>query len=234
MAYTASQLITRAYYLSQVVSRDLQTVSADQIEDGLYLLNALLDIKGSDLRLIPYFTFYEFQSVPGQEIYFIPNLLYVDTMTFNLQTVRYSMTEMTRYNYFATPRIDNIQTLPFSWRSERVLGGMNIYLYFLPNEAYTMKLMGKFGFGEVALDTDLTQTYDLYYIEYLRYAVAEYICAEYGSTFPAQSVAKYAEIRKKLLDVSPPDLSLRKQTYFSSSFPIDWQTVNLSNGYFPF
>ena len=89
MAYTALQLITRAFYLSQVVSRDLQVPNSSQITDGLYLLNAILDYKKSDLRLIPYFTFYEFDTVLNQELYFIPNLLLIDTITFNIGDVRY-------------------------------------------------------------------------------------------------------------------------------------------------
>ena len=91
MAYTALQLINRAYYLSQIVARDLQVVSGSQVEDGLYLLNALLDVKGSDLRLIPYFQYYPLTAVANQEKYFVPNLLYVDSMTFNIGPVRYSM-----------------------------------------------------------------------------------------------------------------------------------------------
>lgn len=234
MVYTALQLITRAYYLSGVVARNGQTVSADQITDGLYLLNALLDVKGSDLRLIPYFKPYEFQSVINQELYFIPNLLMVDTMTFNIGVVRYPMQETTRYNYFATPRVDNIANLPFSYRLERVLGGMNIYVYFLPGGVYTFKLQGKFGLTDVSLNTDMAETYDLYYIEYLRYAIADYICAEYGATMPQQTKAKFDEIRAKLVDVSPADLSIRKQTYFGGVGGLDWQTVNLSVGYLPY
>ena len=234
MTYTAQTLITRSLYLSQIVARDLQTPNASQISDTLYLLNALLDFKNTDLRLIPYFTYYEFNSVPNQELYFIPNLLYVDTLTFNIGTVRYSMTDMTRFDYFGTPRVDNIANLPFSFRAERVLGGMNLYFYFLPGDIYQMKLNGKFGLTEVSLNTDMSLTYDLYYIEYLRYALAEYICSEWGVTFPEQAEAKFSAIQKKLMEVSPADLSIRKQSYFSSSPPLDWQCVNLSVGWFPF
>ena len=100
MAYTALQLITRSFYLSQVVARDLQTPTGSQISDGLYLLNALLDIKGSDLHLIPYFQETMLTTVQGQEEYFVPNLFYVDSMTFNIGVVRYPMIEMTRKQYF--------------------------------------------------------------------------------------------------------------------------------------
>lgn len=234
MAYTATQLITRAYYLSQVVARGLQTVSAEQITDGLYLLNALLGFKGTDTRLIPYYQRYEFDAVVGQEEYFIENLLMVDTLTFNIEQVRYSMNEFTRAQYFAISRVDNIQSLPFCYRVERELGGARIYLYFVPADTYVMKMEGKFGFTNVTLITDLSLTYDAYYVEYLRYALAEYICCEFGVTFPDESKMKFKEIEKKLMAVSPPDLSLQGDSYFDQGFGMDWQVANLTRGYWPF
>lgn len=233
MAYTALQLINRAYYLSQVVSRSLQTVDGEQVTDGLYLLNALLDVKASDLHLIPYFQEYDFNTVQGTESYFVPNLVYADSVTFNIGVVRYSMIDMTRKGYFATPRVDNVQSLPFSYRVERKLNGSQIYFYFVPADAYEIKIWGKFGLSDVTLNTDLSLTYDPYYIEYLRYALAEYICSEWGATFPDQSKAKYAEIRKKLMMISPADLSIQKRTYFSRQPALDWQLVNIP-GWVPF
>lgn len=233
MAYTALQLINRAYYLSQIVSRQLMTVTGEQVTDGLYLLNALLDIKGSDLRLIPYFQENIFTTVQGQEKYFVENLLYADSITFNIGVVRYSMSDLTRKGYFSTPRVDNVQSLPFSYRVERCLNGANLYLYFVPADVYTMKIWGKFGLTDVTLNTDLSLTYDAYYIEYLRYALAEYICCEWGSTFPDQAKRKYDEIRKKLLDISPADLSIQKRSYFTSSPALDWQLINIP-GWVPY
>jgi len=231
MAYTTLQLINRAFYLSQVVSRSLETVSGEQVSDGLYLLNALIDFKNTDLRLIPYFQKYNFNAVIGQEKYTIPNLLYVDSLTFNIGDVRYSMFDQSRKQYFASPRVDNITALPFSYRCERDLDGMNIYLYFLPQDTYVMTLMGKFGLTEVDLTTDLLLYYDAYYVEYLRYSLARQICGEYGSTFPDASEKQFQEIQKKLMDVSPADLAITKQTFFSGQSGYDWQHINLSPGY---
>jgi hypothetical protein len=233
MPYTARTLITKAYYLSQVVSRDFQVTQGSEIQDGLDLLNDLLDIKESDLRLIPYWTRYEFPTVIGQESYFIPNLLAVDTITFNIGVVRYAMIDLKRRDYFGTARVDNINSLPFQYHVERGFGGATIYFYFFPAAAYDVKLSGKFGFSEVTLDTDLSLTYDRYYIEYLRYALAEYICCDFGQTFPDQCAAKYKEIRKKLMDISPADLTVRKRSYFDSNFGWDWQSINLTQGYWP-
>lgn len=234
MAYTALQLITRAYYLSGVVSRDLEVPTGGQIDDGLYLLNSILDFKRSDVRLIPYYTEYFFDTVAAQEMYYIPNLLDVDTFTFNIGDVRYPMQDLTRKQYFAGPRVDNIETLPFSYRCERVLDGMNVYLYFVPDTVYNMRIWGKFALTEVTLVTDMTVYYDTYYIEWLRYALAEYICAEFGSTFPDESKMKLAEMTKKLMDVSPKDLLCNKQSYFTNNTGgIDWQAVALYKGWWP-
>ncbi len=233
MAYTANQLITRAFYLSQVVSRQLQTVDGEQITDGLYLLNALLDFKGTDLRLIPYFQEYDFPTVAQQEKYHVPNCYFIDSLTFNIGPVRYAMWDQSRKDYFATARVDQVYSLPFSYRPERTLGGMDVYFYFPPADVYQMKLWGKFALTDVALNTDLTLYYDTYYIEYLRYALAEYICCEWGTAFPDASKALLAQMQKKLLEVSPADLKIIKKSYFGSRFGFDWQMVNLWEGYLP-
>lgn len=234
MAYTALQLITRAYYLSQVVSRDLETPTGSQIEDGLYLLNALFDYKTTDIRLIPYYTQYLFDTVAATEMYFIPGLVDVDTFTFNIGTVRYPMQDLTRKEYFAGPRVDNIQTLPFSYRCERVFGGMNVYLYFVPDTVYNMRIWGKFAIPEVTLTTDLSTYLDQYYIEYYRNSLAESICNEWGSTLPDQVKVTLAEMTKKLMDVSPKDLLCNKQSYFTNHVGgIDWQAVALYKGWWP-
>ena len=234
MAYTARMLITRAYYLSQVVSRQLQTVSGEQVDDGLFLLNALLQFKGTDLREIPYFKRDQITLQSGVGEYFIQNLLYVDAMTYNIGDVRYPMAELTRKQFFDTARIDNIQSLPFSYRVEREKGGSRIYLYFLPQGNYILKLSGKFGLTSVTLDTDLSLYYDEFYIEFLRYQLAEYICSDYGATFPDESKAQLRAMEEKILDVSPADLSMQKLTFFSGQSPWDWQAINLSKGWFPF
>jgi hypothetical protein len=234
MAYPASELITRSYFLSQVLARDLQTVSGSQMDDGLYLLNALLDVKYSDLQLIPYYSNFQFNTVQGQEKYFIPNLAEADTTTFNIGDVRFSMNPLTRKEYFSTPRVDNLQALPFSYRYERTLKGSNLFLYFVPNQLYLVNIWGKFALSDVTLYQDMSLTYDLFYIEYLRFALAQYICCEYGQTFPDTCEMKFKQIVKKLKSVSPTDLSISKRSFFTTNTTFDWQYVNLSQGYWPF
>ena len=234
MAYTALELITRSYYLSQIVSRELQTPKGSQITDGLYLLNAILDAKGSDLREIPYYQEYVFDAIQGQEKYYVPGLTSVDSMTFNIGPVRYAMNEETRVGYFGQYRIDNVQSLPFQYRMERTLGGMNVYIYFVPADTYVMKIWGKFELSEVSLQTDLSLTLDLYYIEFLRHQLAVWLCNEYGATVPDGVMDNYKILEKKVMDVSPPDLSLHNLNYFGNAPGLDWQIINLSGGWLPY
>jgi hypothetical protein len=233
MAYSALKLITRAYYASGVVSRELQTVSGSQIQDGLELLNAILDFKGTDLRLIPYWTRDSFDTIAGEEKYHIENLIEIDATSFDLDSVRYPMQSQTRYEYFGTARVNNIESLPFNWRAERVLGGMDIYLYYVPNQVYTVNYSGKFALSNVTLVTDLSLTYDPYYIQYLWLALAEFICIDNLVSLPPQTKAKLEEMRKKLMDVSPFDLSMRKQSFFDNSATINYAIANLSGGWVP-
>ncbi len=126
MAYTAQTLITRAWYLSGIVARNLQFVTGDQITDGLMLLNALLDFKQIEIDLIPYWTYIEMPLVGGQEQYFLPNVCAVESATFNIDVVRYPMMSTGRRAYFGSSRVDNIQTLPFNWNFNRGKGGGTI------------------------------------------------------------------------------------------------------------
>ena len=235
MAYPALELITRAYYLSQIVSRELQVPSGTQITDGLYLLNSIIDFKNSDVREVPYYQEYVFNTVQGQEKYNIPGLLTADSLTFNIGPVRYAMNEETRTSYFANYRIDNVQSLPFQYRVERTLDGADIYIYFVPADVYVMKLWGKFQLTEAALTTDLTQFYDLFYIEFLRHELALYLANEYGATLPDGVMANYQILQKKIMDVSPADMSIRNLNYFGNSGAgLDWQVINLSGGWLPY
>lgn len=233
MAYTVTDLITRAFYLSQVVSRELETVSGQQLGDGLIWLNALLSLKSAYTRVIPYYQQYEFNAVVGQEEYFVPNLVTPETLTFNIGPVRYSTQPTSRRSYFGAGRVDNITSLPFNWHFERTLNGSNIYLYFIPDQAYPIKIWGKFGFDNVALNTDLLQTYDEYYIDYLRYRLAMRICSEYGIPMQPQAMDELKELEEAMMDVSPPDMTLVKISSLQGENALNWGDINIGRGWRP-
>lgn len=234
MAYTAQTLITRSWYLSGIVARNLQTVTGDQITDGLMLLNALLDWKQIQTDLIPYWTYRtDLSTVPNQEVYFLPNVLEIESITFNIDVLRYPMDYTTRRNYFGSGRVDNISTLPFNWTYNRALGGGNLYLYFLPEAVYPLKFMCKMGLQEVTLGEDLLTVYDPSYIEYLRYALAQYMCSEYGILFNPESKAILKQIEHQLIDVSPPDLSMIKTSVLTEGSGYNYGDINIGRGWRP-
>lgn len=248
MAYTARTLITRSWYLSGIVSRGLQTVTGDQIQDGLMLLNALLDYKQVQIDLIPYWTYIELPAVTGQEFYFLPHVAEIESITFNDGVVRYPMDFTSRRSYYGSSRVDNIQTLPFNWNFNRALGGGNLALYFLPQADFPLKLMVKLFLVDVQLDTDLTNItsdlpytfinssnagYDTSYIEYLRYALAHYMCSEYGILFNPESMKIFKNIEKQLMYVSPPDLSMIKTSILQEVTGLNFGDINIGRGWRP-
>lgn len=251
MAYTAQTLITRSWYLSGIIARNLQAPTGDQINDGLMMLNALLDYKQIETDLVPYWTYIQMPAVPNQEFYFLPFVSAIESVTFNIDVLRYPMDYTTRRHYYGTGRVDNISTLPFNWNFNRALKGGNLALYFLPESNFPLKMMVKLFLVDVALNTDLTnitemglpytfvnssnQGYDTAYIEYLRYALAQYMCSEYGILFNPESAAILKKMERKLMYESPPDLSISKMTILSSndSTGYNWGDINIGRGWRP-
>jgi hypothetical protein len=260
MTYTAQQLVTRSWFLSGIVARNLQVPTGDQIYDGLQMLNDLLNFKQIETDLIPYWQYITFEAVGGQEFYFLPYVAAIETSTFNLGVVRYPMMSTSRTNYFGSARVDNIETLPFSWNYERAVGGGTFGMYFKPDTNYVIKMKAKIFLVDVDLQTDLQdvtqsftnpyavpnyttysfinngiQGYDTSYLEYLRYALAAFQCSEYGVEFNPQSQRILDSYRRKLMYESPPDLSNKKLSILNASSQIGYNygDVNIGHGWRP-
>lgn len=260
MTYTAQQLITRSWFLSGIVARNLQYPTGDQITDGLQMLNDLLNFKQIETDLIPYWQYITFVAVPQQEFYFLPYVAEIESSTFNIGPVRYPMVSTSRTNYFGSSRVDNISTLPFSWNYERGVGGGTFGMYFKPDNEYPIKLKAKIFLFDVSLQTDLQdvtasflnpytipfytpytfinnaiQGYDTAYIEYLRYSLAEYMASEYGVEFNPQSARILQSYKRKLMYMDPPDLSMKKLSILSADQApgYNWGDVNIGHGFRP-
>lgn len=260
MAYLAQQLITRSWFLSGIVARNLQVPTGDQIYDGLAMLNDLLNFKQIETDLIPYWQYITFNAVSQQEYYFLPNVAAIEQSTFNINVVRYPMVSTNRSAYFGSSRVDNIYTLPFSWNYERGVGGGTFGMYFIPDQPYPIKMKVKIFLVDVTLQTDLQdviatftnpynipnftpytfinngiQGYDTAYIEYLRYSLARYMCSEYGILFNPESEKIYQSMARKLMYMDPPDLSGKKLSilYANSNPGYSWADANLGHGWRP-
>jgi len=234
MAYTVTKLITESFGLSGLINPGLQVPSGAQIYKGLDLLNSLLAVKTGDSRLIPYFTQHTFNTVVGQEEYFIPDLIFIETLTFEYSQVRWSVQPTTRKIYQGSSRAQNIDSLMFYYYVERAKGGANLFMYFLPDQVYPCTIWGKFSLSSVVLSQDLETTLDLYYIEYLRYALAEMICHAYNVTFQPQNKEKLLEYQEIFTDVSAPDLTITKYSGLAGKGQSIWGMVNLSHGWQPY
>ena len=78
------------------------------------------------------------------------------------------------------------------------------------------------------------QGYDTGYIEYLRYALAQYMCSEYGINFSPESAAILKKLERKLMYISPPDLSMKKTTIWAAPLRgFSYGDVNLGHGWRP-
>ena len=170
----------------------------------------------------------------GQEEYTIPGLILVDVITFNIGDVRYSMRKIQRNEYFGSPRVDNIDSLPYSYHVERIKGGTKIYLYFGPSEVYPLNITGKFALSSVTADDVISDTLDQFYISYLTYALAKRICDFNSQEFSAQKMQTLRELEEQLIEVSPQDFRvLKKSTLSSKAGGYNWGDVNLGRGWRP-
>lgn len=232
MAYVTNQLISTSYYTSGVVSREFETVSGAQIADGLQWLNDIITEKSVDEGMIPYETTYMANFVTGQEIYYIPGLIQIDTLVFYLDQVRYAMKYTKRNDYFGTSRVQNILTLPFEWYFERQLGGGNLYIYFFPDQNYAMEIHGIFLIPPVVLGQNLSLTFDQFYITYLHYALADRICAEYSLSTPAnvlRQLGKYESFINKHSRIL--DLRVGKTSTLQKRGSFNYAFINLGHGW---
>jgi hypothetical protein len=182
--------------------------------------------------LIPYYEEYNFTAVTGQEKYFIPDLIEIETFVFYIDTVRYQTENRARREYFGTSRADNIQSLPGSWHMERCFQGANLYIYFKPNQNFPLTLWGQFRLQQVTINQDLSLTLDRFYINYLKFDLAARLCAEYNYTVPpgvAKALANYEDsISKKS---GPMDLRLTKLSSLQRRGGINYGQVNLGKGW---
>lgn len=257
MVYTVTQLISDGFNCSGVVGKEFEQVSGEQFAEGLQYLNSLLSKKTADKSGIPYFLQYNANFIIGQEQYFIPGLISIDSMTFFIDSppdpiivnpvpmspigapigagnqVRYAMMKKDRKSYWATPRANQIMSLPFQYYYERQFGGASVYVYFLPVQQYQFQIWGLFSLNNVVLGQDLSLTLDQFYIDFLKFELAKRICAEYNYSFPegaASQLDEYQMIidkRVQRLDLTQQQISVLSQT----TDGVNYAYANLGTGW---
>lgn len=228
----AGVVIQRALNLSGILSRNLEEQDDEEGADGLFWLNMLLKEKSANGMLLPYYGHLDITTAPGQEKYFVPDLVSADILTFKLQGVRYSITGQSRYKYFGTPRADNINSLPFQWYWERVNGGMDIYIYFKPSEQIEeLEVTGLLGFPNVTFSTELNNFLDIYYQNFLIFELAEAMCIFYKISLPPDTKMKLARLRKEMTSINPIDLSIKKKSLLGGGGLLTYAQINFGRGW---
>lgn len=233
MTYTANQLITDAYYTSDIVSREFETPTGGQLTDGLRFLNDLIGDKALETNLVPYLSKFNLNAIVGQTDYFIPNLVSIETYTFFINNIRYSTYNVNFKKFQGCFRAVDVKSLPWQWNARRVLGGMLLSVYFVPDVAYPMEIYGQFSLSEVTQFQDLSISYDRYYINYLKFELADRLCTEFGYLVP-DSVSKQLFKYQKMIDenLSSKDLTIEKISTMGQQESINYFLL-LTNGFIP-
>lgn len=234
MTYPVAQLISNAYYTTGIVGRGFQSVNGDdRTQDGLQFLNEIIAEKSLDSVFIPYDSYQHITMVPGQETYYVPKLIRLATLTFNQGTIRYPLIRDNINRYFAVGRADNIQSLPVHYFAERVLGGTNLWFYFLPASNFELNIYGKFGYNQVAYNDDLETQFDDFQILYLRYKLAERICHYYTVPFNEEAKMQLDNLERRFNNLSGEDLSITKFSFSTVRDPYNYAWGILGKGWVP-
>jgi hypothetical protein len=205
----AVDIISQAYYLANVVSREFETVSASQLSDGLTALNDILSEKGATGNLIPYYKKETFNMTTGQATYDIPGLITAQTITFLVGTVRYPITIRGNQSFFGSVRPEGISSLPLTGNLQRIVGGTRLHVYFLPIEDYRVEVYGKFYLDQIETPQQEMNDLDRFYLSYLKYELCQRLCDLFGKEFTQAKMATLVRLRRQMARISPPDNSVR-------------------------
>lgn len=227
----AGVIIQKALNLSGILSHTLEEQDSEEGVTGLFWLNMILAEKSATGFLLPYMGHIEINTVAGQEIYNIPNLVTAEILTFTLQNVRYSIRGKPRSKYFGETRAEDIKSLPFQWYWERVNGGMNIYLYFMPEDIYKLNITGLVGLQNVIFSSEFDGFLDTFYQNFLIFELAESLCMAYKISLPPQTKMKLTRLRNEMRTINPRDLSIRKKSLLGSGGILSYAQVNIGKAW---
>lgn len=241
MPYLTDELITNAFYHAKIRSKEFDTLIGPDISTGIDQLNKILADKTLATSEIPYYNRVNFNAIAQVSEYFIPDLIDVSTLTFFINgpagpnVVRYATQKQSRAQFFGSARAMNINSLPFDWHMERTFGGANIYLYFVPNEAYPIEIWGLFRLASVVLQQDISLTLDMFYIDFLEFQLAERLCNVYDFEVPSGVVKQLAKMHQVLNNQSAQlDTKVLKTTTLNNRHSgLTYADVNLGKGWRP-
>jgi len=195
---TPNDIIDRAYRIIGVRSKD-QALSGDDVGQGLYILNQMLDHYSADSQLIAYYDVIEFPLVVGQESYTISDQLVADVTNKRLVYLKYVNLIDNQYRYpvrvendtmfYRFTRDETVTRRPSIVFLQQEIGQSRITFIEAPDKTYTCVVKGKFILAHLELSTIITQV-PIAYHRYLEYALANELRA-------SRSGAEWSDISER-------------------------------------
>jgi hypothetical protein len=228
-----AELVTKSYGMAQIVARGLDSTQSHQGKDGLFFLNLLLSEKSVPASYIPYYTEYTLDTVSGQETYFVPMLAKISAISFEMDSIRYGLQPQNVGQYKGSSRANNIKSLPYSYWARRVNGGLNISLYYLPNQVYQVDITGKFVPEKVTMDDELDDKFDSFYQFYLMYDLANRLCQFNGISLPLSVEVQLSKYESTMKNINEMDTDCKISTVISGQGGINYAAANIGRGWVP-
>lgn len=236
MSFNVLQLLVKAYNASGINSQGFKSLTPLQTENGLYLFNVMLSDKTVDTSMLLYWKKLDGAFIGGTDTYFIPRLIQVQVLTFFLSdgTVRYPTQAQNLEQFMGSARSMNTDSLPFTYYVNKVNGGANLYVYFVPNQDYPYQIWGQFELQNVTLFEDIETLFPLYYRNFLTLQLAKEICVYGNYSVPAPVIEKLAEYRKTIgVNGIVQDLSMNMISSIRNPNFINWGQINIGEAYIP-
>ena len=233
-----TELITRAYYASQVISPEFESITNQRTSDALFLLNMILGDSQVDVNFTP---FEETRGVvvsAGSPNTFVSNLIQIRQMQFlndpdgETQSILYGCIEDTQMGFYGSTRPLYISTLPFHYYPYRQDDGMMIEFMYQPSQDTEFIITGKWGLKPLLISDNLDQ-FETYFINYLIFLLAESLCNYNTQAVPsyvAQQISKYERL---LREMSPLHLDGVAPSAFQIGYGQDPFWFSLFKGYIP-
>jgi hypothetical protein len=224
---TVDWLLQRAYRIIGLNSND-RNLSGAKIQEGLDILNELLDSFFAEPDMIAYFDEVQFNLVTGQKSYEFSNEVTADVTSNKIAQLKsvniidsntsYPMWVQKDFIDWEVRRVTDRQTRP----SQCYLQNENFksFLIFdvLPDKNYICKVKAKFALSNVALSTDL-ETVPIYYTKFLTLATGRELNSMYpGSIWNDKLEARYEKAKRNITQTSDDDLMQITNVGLSSTY----------------
>lgn len=206
--YTVRQLVSESYYLTNIVARDNEVVSGTQSALGLLLLNTIIDFSRTDKQIIPFWENKSYSTATGVSKYYIKNLSSIENITYLNGSEIIPLRMLNSSEYYDSTLSTNNTGDTGAYYAERLSGGTNIILVNTPASDSTMYIHGKFACIELEFTSNLLDYFELGYIEYLTYKLADSICIRNNIETPVNILKSISDYRAIISSSSVANLTM--------------------------